>query len=486
MIRKAIHAGAPVPLLAVLLCVCAHADDVVSATPPANAQFAADGSVGEVHDGQYLDLSMPQDRWTVQASTAAEQQLTWPVFIREVLAANLDYAAARYNVDMAAADAAAARLLPNPTLSLSGDRDLSYHDKYATGTDGNPAPLRQVESRSIGVDQTIEWYGKRKWRIKAADQSLRAAAATLDDFLRNLKLDAAAAYADALAAQGIVDQLRAAAAFLDTLNQAQQTRYTAGDIGRPDLLQTQVERQEFLNDLARAEDDAEAARYALSTYLGRNRGQTGFIVSGDLKQQPRDYNLAGMIGESLKKRPDLVALRHGRDAAQSGVELAKASRIPDLDVGVNYGYNGGVALNHPVDPTPGFHQLTLNLSLPLPLFDHGQYSVRKALAADDQAQVQLAAAELHAEVDIRTAYFQYKSAQKRAASFETGILKDADDLLEARRYGYQRGANTLLDLIDAQRSDNQIRQDYGQAQAELAKTMIQLERVTGFEQGIRF
>jgi outer membrane protein TolC len=39
------------------------------------------------------------------------------------------------------------------------------------------------------------------------------------------------------------------------------------------------------------------------------------------------------------------------------------------------------------------------------------------------------------------------------AAFDNGILKSADDLLEARRYGYQRGANTLLELIDAQRSD---------------------------------
>ena len=67
-----------------------------------------------------------------------------------------------------------------------------------------------------------------------------------------------------------------------------------------------------------------------------------------------------------------------------------------------------------------------------------------------------------------------------------GILKSADDLLEARRYGYQRGANTLLELIDAQRSDNQIRQDDDQAQAELAKARIQLERVTGFELAITF
>jgi outer membrane protein TolC len=54
------------------------------------------------------------------------------------------------------------------------------------------------------------------------------------------------------------------------------------------------------------------------------------------------------------------------------------------------------------------------------------------------------------------------------------------------RYCYQRGANTLLELIEAQRADNQIRQDADQALAELAKARIQLERVTGFELAITF
>ena len=311
--------------------------------------------------------------------------------------------------------------------------------------------------------------------------------AGLDDVGELLEAHAAAsAFADALAAQHTVDQLRAAAGYLDTLDQAQAERYKAGDIGRPDMLETRVEKQEFLNDLARAEDDAEAARYALSTYLGRDRGQTAFIVTGELAQAPRDYDLKNMVAESLKKRPDLVALRHGRDSAQSGVEVAKAARIPDVDLSLGYGYSGSVVYNHPVDPTPGFHQLTLGISIPVPLWDQNQYAISKAHAAADQAQAQLAEAELHAEVDIRTAWFQYQSARKRVDSFEHGILKDADELLEARRYGYQRGANSLLDLIDAQRSDNQIRQDYDQAQAELAKALIQLERATGVEQGVRF
>jgi cobalt-zinc-cadmium efflux system outer membrane protein len=474
MIRAASLAGA----LGLLAGVSSHAADSLPVIPPAHAEFAPDGSVSGVHDGQYLNLALPQRSWTVEESNTAEQTLTWPLFIHEVLAANLDYAAARYNVDMAVADAAAAKLLPNPTLSLGG--------KYGTGNDGKPALLRQVEFRSVGIDQTIEWWGKRKWRIKAADQALRAAAATLEDFLRNLKLDAAAAYADALAAQRVVDQLRGATHFLDKLSTAQQVRYTAGDISRPDLLETRVEQQEFLNDLSRAEDDAETARFALSTFLGRERGRTDFIVTGDLKQPARDYHIENMIQEALTRRADLIALRYGRDAAESGVDLAKASRIPDVDVSVNYAFNAGVAGNHPIDPTPGDHQLSLNFAVPLPLFDRGQYAISRAKAVAHQSRAQLASAELHAEVDIRTAYALYQSALRRVAAFDNGILKSADDLLEARRYGYQRGANTLLELIDAQRSDNQIQQDADQALAELAKARIQLERATGFELAITF
>lgn len=482
MIRTATLAG----LIAWTAVTFVHAGAPVPASPAAHADYAADGSVSAVHDGQYSNLAMPQMHWSIESSKDAEEALTWPIFIHEVLAANLDYAASRYNVDMAVADAAAAKLLPNPTLSLGGDRDLTFHNKYGPNADGKPVLLRQVESRSIGIDQTIEWWGKRKWRIKAADQALRSAAATLEDFLRNLKLDAAAAYADALAAQRIVDQLRASSNFLDTLNQSQQVRFKAGDISRPDLLETQVEQQEFLNDLSRAEDDAETTRFALSTFLGRNRGRTGFVVSGNLKQPGRVYNIDNMISEALSKRADLIALRFGRDAAESGIELAKASRIPDVDIGVTYANNGGVVTDHPVDPTPDFHQLSLNFAIPLPLFDRGQYAVSRAKAAAHQAQTQLSAAELHAEVDIRAAYSLYQSALKRVTSFDNGILKNADDLLEARRYGYQRGANSLLELIDAQRADNQVRQDADQAQAELAKARIQLERVTGFELAITF
>ncbi|GAA0704675.1 TolC family protein [Dokdonella soli] len=468
--------------LAVLWLCGAHATDVVTGTNIRNALAAPPSTTAN----PYAGFGAPLDSWKVDASEPAEQSLSWPTFIHEVLEANLDYAAARYNVDMAAADAAAARLLPNPTLSLNGNRDLTFHDKIGIGNDGRPARLRQVESKTYGLDEVIETGGKRKWRTKVADQTLRAAAATLDDFLRNLKLDAASAYADTLAAQDNVDRLRIAAGFLADLSRAQEHRYSAGDIGKPDLTQTRLEELQFSNDLRKAEADAEQARFALSTFLGRNRGRTKFNVVGTLKLKPHSYDVDATISEMLKQRPDLVALRHARDAATSGVQLAKAARIPNVDLGLSYTHNGAVAINHPINPTPAFNALTLNVSVPIPLFDQGQYGVRKAFAASDQAETQLASAELKAEVGLRTADAQYRAALERVVKFQENVLKSADELLAAKRYSYQRGASTLLELLDAQRSANETRQAYESALADAAQALIELERASGIDQRIDF
>lgn len=453
----------------------------------ATAQSLAPGSATPVVDLSGAALSpfvagggagAPLASWTVSSAPTTTQDLAYDEFIREVLQANLDYVAQRYNVDIAKAQLEGAKLLPNPTLELDGNRDLTYHNRYATGADGQPALLRQVESRSIGLTETLPLGGKRKWRIRVAEQTYRAAAATVDDFLRNLKIDASEAFAEALSTQRAVEQQRIAADYLAELTKAQETRFKAGDIGEADLIQTRLEELQFRNELLKAEDDAEQARLALSTFLGRNRGQTRYVVRGRLEQADRTCDLAKLLEQALASRPDLVALRHARDAAESAVVLAKRQIIPDVDVGVTYTDNGGVVANHPVDPTPAFRQLGIHLSIPLPLFDRGQYGVQAAKAQAEQVEAQLQAAELKAEVSIRTADAQYRSALVRLRGFKETVLKSTELLLEARRYSYQRGASSLLELLDAQRSANQVQQSYQDALADTAKALLELQRAT--------
>jgi cobalt-zinc-cadmium efflux system outer membrane protein len=417
-------------------------------------------------DSTSTNPAAPMPEWVVTNSVPATNEITLGEFLNEVAAANLDYAAQRYNVDIAKAAVAISKEFPNPNLSLGDSRDLRYH-----GSQALPEP------ESVGIDQTIEYFGKRKWRIRTADQAYRAAAATLEDFLRNLKLDASEAFVTALATQRTLEQQRKTTDYLNQLVATQKHRFDAGDIAETDLTQSRVDELQSGSDLLNAENDAQTAQLALSTFLGRNRGQTTFILRGNLELEPQTFDLGQLIANALQNRPDLVALRHARDSTQSGVRLAKASRAPDVDVGVNYTYT--TASENEIAPTPSDRMLSVSLSFPLPLWSRNKAEIETAQFTTAQAEKALQSAELKAEVQVRQAFTTYQLMQDRMKKFQTEILKGADDVLAAKRFSYEHGNSTLDDLLMAQSADNDIHRAYNSALADAAKALFELERASG-------
>ena len=408
-------------------------------------------------------VAAPSATWVVTNSVPATNEITFGEFLTEVTAANLDYAAQRYNVSIAEAAIAAAKEFQNPILQLSGGRDVTH-----TGSERLPS------TAGAALTQTIALGGKRKYRILAARQSYAAAAATLDGFLRNLRLDAAAAFADALALSRSAEQKSQSAGFLSHLAETQRARRRAGDISEAEMLQTQVEEQRFQNELLSTQADAENASLALSGFLGRDRGQSRLIPKGNLGIPARDFDVAALLAGALKNRADLVALRHARDAAQSNVRLEKANRVPNMDVGPSWTHN--TSSQNSIAPAPEFDSVGMSFSFPLPLWNRNKAAIASARFSGEQAQKQLEAAELKAEVQIRQAFSAYRSAVERHRHYENGILKDADAVLEAKRFSYQHGQTTLLELLDAQRTDNEVRSGYNDALADHAKALIELER----------
>jgi len=404
--------------------------------------------------------------WSVSNSVPATNEITFAEFLNEVAQANLDYAAQRYNMDIARAAVAIAKEFPNPTLNLNGARDLRFHGDQA-----------QTQARGVGIDQTIEYFGKRKWRARVADQAYRAAAATLEDFLRNLKVDASEAYVAALSTQRTVEQQRKAAEYLSQLVVAQQHRLSVGDVGETDVTQSRVDELQFQSDLLNAQNDAQKAQLALCAFLGRQRGQTLLIPRGKLELEPRTLELSKLIVNALLNRPDLIALRHARDSAVSSIEFARANRVPDVDVGVNYTYT--TASQNSIDPAPSDSQIALSLSLPLPLWNRQRPEIQTAKYNAEQAEEALQSAELKAEVQLRQSFATYQIMRERVLKFQSELLKGADDVLTAKRFSYEHGQTTLLDLLDAQRDDNDIHQSYNDALADQANALIELERAAG-------
>lgn len=390
-------------------------------------------------------------------------RISFSQFLTEVAAANLDYAAQKYNVPIAQAAVAAAKEFQNPTLALSGGRDVTH-----SGAD------RLSDTTGLSLTQTIETGGKRKYRILEARQLHAAASATLEDFLRNLKLDAAAAFADALALSRNAEQKKQSASFLQDLLERQRERFKSGDISDADLLQTSVEERRFHNELLATDAEASKAALALNSFLGKDKAQTLFIPEGNLELSERPFEASTLLSDALNKRPDLVALRRARDAAQSRTHEEKAKRIPNVDVGV--GWNHSSSSQNSIAPAPAFNAVAVSLALPLPLWNRNKAAITTAQLTAEQAQKQVEAAELRAEVEIRQTLTMYQTAVERAQNYRSGILQNAESVLSAKRFAYQRGQSTLLDLLEAQRTANEVRTSYNEALADQAKALVELER----------
>ena len=110
--------------------------------------------------------------------------ITFSNFMRRVEESNLSLAAQRYNVPIAQAQLTAASVFPDP--SLTG------------GYSGDASGSGQANAYSGSLSQEFLLGGKLRYRKDAARAALLASSATLSDFLRNVREQAAEAFIDGL------------------------------------------------------------------------------------------------------------------------------------------------------------------------------------------------------------------------------------------------------------------------------------------------
>jgi len=394
-------------------------------------------------------------------------QIRFSAFLAEVAASNLDYAAQRYNVPIAEAQVVAARVSPNPVLAVG----TSGRDVTDSGENREPA------NNSFGLTQTVELGGKRGKRVAVARANLAQAAATLEDFFRTLRGTAADAFIDALVNRRIAEEKKRSAEALDKLVEANRKRLEVGDVGEIDVTQSRVDALQFRSEFLAALSDAQAAAVGLEQLLGRNRPSTTPVPVGDLEAPARTLDEELLVQRALASRPDVIAAHRAFDSARASFDLAKAMRVPDFDLGVTYQSNQ--RSHNDVAPAPSYSSIGLSLSLPLPLWNRYRGEVEAARQTALQAGVSLRAVEVRARADVRQAVARYRLANERVAQFVGGALADASAVYTAKLFSYEHGAATLLEVLNAQKTENDVRLAYLDALAERAKALVAAEQAAG-------
>ncbi|HWU87197.1 MAG TPA: TolC family protein [Kofleriaceae bacterium] len=403
---------------------------------------------------------------SVRADPDAATELDLEAYLAAVGRSNLSLAAQRYTISAAEAQIGVARLFPEPQLTAG----VASFDLARSGA---PTVLE------LGASHTFELGGKRHGRIAVAERAVTGARHDLDDFQRTLRGQAADAFVDALGTRLVMGSKQRTLASLTRLVEKNEDRHRSGDIGELPVTQARVEAERFRGDVLVAQSEVHNAELGLGGFAGSARR---ISPRGDLEAlASRAFDASALIEAAKAHRPDVRSARAAVELARAKQGLAIANRRADLTVGIGYSHSSEAAGSYAtIAPTPSTDMVSATLSVPIPIA-RWRYrgELDAAIAAEGQAEAQLRAAELKVEVEIRQALARYQATVDRRKLYTGGILTDAVKVLDATTYNYTRGGGTLLEVIEAQRTVDDVYLAYYQALADHAHALISVELAAG-------
>jgi cobalt-zinc-cadmium efflux system outer membrane protein len=184
-----------------------------------------------------------------------------------------------------------------------------------------------------------------------------------------------------------------------------------------------------------------------------------------------------LITTALNNRADLLAALQNKKISQNLFKLAKANRV--IDLGLATGITYASYVRNVIAPTPAFTSVNAGLNIPLKFSNNRPGELQAAYYAELQSDAQYRQIELEIQNEVTQAYFNYVALKKQVQQFNYGLLQDAKAVLDGKIYSYQRGETTLLEVLNAQRTYNEIQQTYYQTLYNYAAALVNLERAAG-------
>jgi outer membrane protein, heavy metal efflux system len=378
---------------------------------------------------------------------------------------NWDLLAAAAGVDAATAQKIVAKEFPNPSYVFS--TTYINVDNHPNSTSmGNTLWDRSYDT-VFAITQLFEIGGKRRSRQNSAQAGFESAKAQLLDAKRTLDLAVAKAYVVAALAGENVDVLRQSAASLRKEASIAEVRLKAGEISDSDKAQIEINAERFELDARTAESSAAQARVALEVLLGVPHPKDNCVLTDHLEALigPGPGSATNSTGAW---RPDVIAAEAAWRKAEADIRLQKAYRVPDPTVLAQYDHN-----------PPDFpNSIGFGISFPLPLWNHNRGNILAAEAAREQARLAYEKARAQAVADIATALLVYDDAAKRWQSFRESIRPKSERVRKTKAYAYQKGGASLLDMLVAERDDNEVRLAANQAASDTATALATLKAAT--------
>lgn len=376
--------------------------------------------------------------------------------------------ARRFGVDRARADAdqAESRLYPQASIQSSVSRN-DYSDQSGDQRYSGRRHVLQARQAIIDLPSYYRRDGAR-FVIGQAEQEAASVRSELfsqlaDQYLNVLQADdeLMQLQSEKEAAQKQVDRLQA-------MREREMVKVT-------DL----TEAISWLQQVNTREIDAinkgEAARVRLRELSGQDAGILAMLVRTNFPAVPESAE--HWVNAARESNPAIAARREALQAGRRAADAARAEHYPQLFLSLQYSQSN---LTYDNISQRSYNVGSASLELRIPIYEGGRVSAAEASALAQQAIDQEQLENLLREVERDTRIIYASAQANRARIDSTNAEVDAlTQTVRAQERGYELGAATVINVLDARRRLLRARVDQSKARYDYLRDLIALTARSG-------
>jgi outer membrane protein len=306
---------------------------------------------------------------------------------------------------------------------------------------------RSATARNASL--TLSWllvdFGARSANLEVARQLLSAASATLDATVQSVFLSALQSYFNTQAARAAVTAaLESEKASRESLTAA-EVRYRVGSGTPADRLQAQTAWSQATLNRIRSEGVLRNALGRLANVMGLDANHPLRLddIPTTLPDSGFDRDVAALISEARRRRPEMQAAAAELKAAEAGIDYARAAGRPTISL------SGGPQWEQ-LDGLSGQGN-SIGLSVQLPIFSgfNTTYQIRAAEARSELQAARLENTRQEVALEVWQNYQSLSTATQTVRS-SADLLSSAEQSERVALGRYKAGVGNILDVLNAQ------------------------------------
>jgi outer membrane protein, heavy metal efflux system len=371
---------------------------------------------------------------------------------------------ARSNIEAARARARQAGLLPNPVVGGEAENfAFRWLDKKPTylGFFVQTIPLggKLSKMRNIYRAETAQA------EIEVEAQRMRVANTARILFYQTL------------GAQQVLDQQTELAAIARDATTTTSELFNVGQADKPDYLASVIEKEQVEHELVTARNNYERAWRILAVFIGMPDAQP-VRLTGSLEERIGPVNEQQLFQKLIQQSPQIRAAQAQVQRARAVLVRAKAEPMPDLFVRGAMGYSTEyMDTGQESEGRPPRTGLLVNgqLGMTLPIFNRNPGGIASAQTELLIAQKELDRLRMQLRIQLASAVRDYNTALDAVIRYRDTIIPRADEAYELWRNKFSQMSAAYPQLLIANRTRHQMRQQYIAQLVRLQQGSTQLE-----------